>query len=456
MPTFMGARRALETYFELGPRRTTWRREVAAGLTTFAAMAYILFLNPAVLGAAVRVEGVDLRPQLLTATALAAALGSLLMGLLGRYPVAAAPAMGLNAYFAHTIVLGDGVPWPTALGAVFLGGCIGLLFSFSVLRRMMLAAFPPTLRLATVAGIGAFMGALGLQSAGLLVHGEPFPIPGDALTIPALLTAAGLGLLLALRRLRVPGGILLAIGLLSAACIATGAPVFDGAPFPGLPAPALQWPVWPTHLIFAFDLRGVFEGGLIGVVAAVAFVDLFDSVGALMGLANKADLLDADGNLPRAGQVLAADAGASVLGAALGMSPTTTFIESAAGIDAGGRTGITAIVVALLFGASLFLWPLAAAIPSVALAPLLLYLGGQMLGAARGVDVRDLSHAVPAAVTIVVMPLTMSITHGIVAGVLTYCAWQWAYRGVRRVHWALNTIAAALIARMLVLAAAAL
>jgi AGZA family xanthine/uracil permease-like MFS transporter len=456
MRSITGARTALDVYFGLSARRTTWRREATAGLTTFATMAYILFLHPAVLGAAVRIDGVDLRPQLLTATALAAALGSLLLGVLGRYPVAAAPAMGLNAYFAHTIVLGDGVPWQTALGAVFLGGCIGLLFSFSVLRTMMLAAFPPTLRLATVAGIGAFMGALGLQSAGIIGHGEPVPAPGDPFTIAGLVTASGLALLLLLRHLRVPGGILLAIGLLSGACIVTGAPVFEGAPFAGLPAPALQLPVWPKDLVFALDIRGVFEGGLITVVAAVAFVDLFDSVGALMGLADKAGLLDAEGNLPRAGQVLAADAGASVVGAVLGMSPTTSFVESAAGIDAGGRTGVTALVVALLFGASLFLWPLAAAIPAVALAPLLLYLGGQMVGAVRGVDARDPSHAVPAAVTIAVMPLTMSITNGIVAGVLTYCAWQWAYRGFRRVHWALNTVAAALIARMLMLAAAAL
>jgi AGZA family xanthine/uracil permease-like MFS transporter len=446
----------LDRFFELSARGSTWRREIGAGVTTFLTMAYILFLNPAVLGDAITVPGVELRPQLLAATALSAVVGCLLLGLLGRYPVAAAPAMGLNAYFAYSVVQREGVPWQIALGAVFLSGLIGALFSFSFLRRMMLAAFPQTLRLATIAGIGLFLMMLGLQSAGVLTHGELVPGFGEVFTLSAGQAAAGLALLVVLHRRRIPGGMVIAVATVSAGCILAGAPVYDGQPFAGLPDSIVSAPVWPTDLFLAMDVWGVFENGLFGVVAAFAFVDLFDTVGALMGLAGKADMIRPDGSLPRAGQVLAADALASVAGAAFGMSPTTAFVESAAGIQAGGRTGITAVVVAALFGVSLFMWPLVAVIPAVATAPLLIFLGALMLDAAKAIHWDELPLAVPAAITIGVMGVTMSIAYGIVAGVLTYCGWQWAYRGIRQVHWATNTLAVAIIGRLTMLAVAAI
>lgn len=449
MHSHLESRSKLDLWFRITSSGTTWRREIAAGVTTFLTLAYILFLNPAVLGEAIRIDGVDLGPQLLTATALSGAIGSFLMGVIARYPVAAAPAMGLNAYFAFTVVVADGVPWRTALGAVFVSGIVCAILSFSVLREVTLRAFPKPLRMATIAGIGLFLATLGLESAGFLERGQSWhPVLGDPFQLKTLLAAGGLALLLAMRRFNVKGGMMIAIAAVSAVAILSGAPVFNGHAFDGLPAAPVQLPVWPKDLFLQMDVTGVFTHGLIGVVAAFAFVDLFDTIGAIMGLANRAGMMDRDGHVPRTGLVLFADAASSIIGALFGMSPTTTFVESAAGIDAGGRTGVTGLVVGVLFLASLFLWPLAGAIPAVATAPILVFLGATMFwGCAQAIEWDEPAVALPAAVVCVAMPAAQSIAVGIAAGV---CAWAVAHvlaAKLRDVHPLLGTAAGLLIGR---------
>ncbi|MCB9547680.1 MAG: NCS2 family permease [Myxococcales bacterium] len=423
--------------------------EVRAGVTTFLTMAYILFVNPAILGVAIPAG----QPALLTATALAAALGCLVMGLWARLPFALAPGMGLNAYFAFTVVGQQHVPWPTALGAVFLSGVLFVVLSVTGARTMLVRAIPRPLRQATAGGIGLFLAFIGLKNAGVVVaHPATLVTLGDVTGPGPVLFLVGLvvtGALLAVRR---PEAILVGIAVVAGLAIASGAPVFAGQAFGGFEGGVVQAPVWPD-VAFALDLPGALGLGLAGIVFVFLFVDLFDTAGTLSGLAERSGLADAEGELPRAGRAFFADAVATVGGALLGTSTTTAYIESAAGMEAGGRTGLTAVVVAGCFLLSLVFWPLAGAVPAVATAPALVVVGALMLGSVRRIDWDAPRVAVPAFLTVAGMALTFSIANGIALGLVTWTALHAVTGRARDVHPILYGLTLAIVARYLWLAA---
>ena len=423
--------RLLDRYFKLTDNGSTVRTEVLAGLTTFMTMAYIIFVNPGILGDA----GMP-KDAVFVATCLAAALGSLLMGLYANYPIGMAPGMGLNAYFAYAVVLGMGVAWPAALGAVFLSGCLFLLASLSGLRALIVAGIPPSLRMAITAGIGLFLGLIALKGAGIVVaHPATMVAAGDLRQPPALMAIGGFLLIVALDRLRVRGAIL--IGMLAVTVLSF---FFGGNTFKGLFAapPSLA----PTLL--QLDIGAAWSAGILNIVLVFFLVELFDATGTLMGVASRAGLL-VEGKMERLSKALLADSAAIVAGAALGTSSTTAYIESAAGVQAGGRTGLTAVVVALLFLACLFISPLAGVVPAYATAPALLFVACLMLRDLGQVDWNDSTESVPAAVTALAMPFTYSIAHGIAFGFITYAALKLATGRMREVKAVVWLIAAAFI-----------
>lgn len=400
---------ALAKYFELEQNGTTVRRETLAGITTFLTMAYIVFVNPAILADA----GMD-RDAAFVATCLAAAFGSLLMGILANYPIALAPGMGLNAFFTYTVVAQMGHSWQTALGVVFLSGIIFLLLSVFPVREWIVNSIPRALKMAISAGIGMFLAIIALKNAGIVVDSPATLVQlGDLGQPAALFAALGFFAMVAMDRLKVPGAILIAI--LGVTVIAS---LFGMNQFSGVVStpPSLA----PSFL--QMDLATAFELSLISVVLAFLFVDLFDTAGTLIGVAHRAGLLDENGRLPRLRGALLADSLATVAGAALGTSTTTSYIESTAGIRAGGRTGLTAIVVAILFLACLLFAPLAGSIPAYATAPALLFVACMMARGLAEINWEDVTDYVPAVVTALAMPLTFSIATGIGIGFITYAA----------------------------------
>ena len=400
---------ALAKYFELEQNGTTVRRETLAGITTFLTMAYIVFVNPAILADA----GMD-RDAAFVATCLAAAFGSLLMGILANYPIALAPGMGLNAFFTYTVVAQMGHSWQTALGVVFLSGIIFLLLSVFPVREWIVNSIPRALKMAISAGIGMFLAIIALKNAGIVVDSPATLVQLGDLGQPAARVAAlGFFAMVAMDRLKVPGAILIAI--LGVTVIAS---LFGMNQFSGVVStpPSLA----PSFL--QMDLATAFELSLISVVFAFLFVDLFDTAGTLIGVAHRAGLLDENGRLPRLRGALLADSLATVAGAALGTSTTTSYIESTAGIRAGGRTGLTAIVVAILFLACLLFAPLAGSIPAYATAPALLFVACMMARGLAEINWEDVTDYVPAVVTALAMPLTFSIATGIGIGFITYAA----------------------------------
>jgi AGZA family xanthine/uracil permease-like MFS transporter len=400
---------ALVKYFELEQHGTTVRRETLAGLTTFLTMAYIVFVNPAILADA----GMD-RDAAFVATCLAAAFGSLLMGILANYPIALAPGMGLNAFFTYTVVGQMGHSWQTALGIVFLSGIIFLLLSVFPVREWIVNSIPRALKMAISAGIGMFLAIIALKSAGIVVDNPVTLVQlGDLSQPAALFTAIGLFAMVAMDRLKVPGAILIAILGITIVASLLGMNQFSGV----VSAPPSLAPSF-----MQMDLATAFELGLIAVIFAFLFVDLFDTAGTLIGVAHRAGLLDKDGRLPRLRGALLADSLATVAGAAIGTSTTTSYIESASGIRAGGRTGLTAIVVAILFLACLFFAPLAGSIPAYATAPALLFVACMMTRGLSEINWEDVTDYVPAVVTAIAMPLTFSIATGIGIGFITYAA----------------------------------
>ena len=420
----------LERYFQLSAHGTTARTELMAGITTFLTMAYIIFVNPDILSAA----GMP-REAVFVSTCLAAALGSAIMGLYANYPIALAPAMGLNAYFAFTVVGGMHFPWQTALGAVFISGCLFVLISLFRLREAIVNAIPRSLKYAISAGIGLFLAIIGLKNAGLITaHPATLLTLGDLHQPGALLAIGGFILILALEQRRVPGAIIISILAVTATSMLLGLTPFNGIV-------AMPPSIAPTFL--QMDLEGAFHAGLLTVVMTFFLVELFDASGTLIGVCHRAGLLDAEGRLPRLKKALLADSGAILAGAALGTSSTTAYIESAAGTSVGGRTGLTAVVVALLFLAALFLAPLAGVVPAYATAPALCYVAVLMVRGLAEIDWDDLTESAPAVVTAITMPFTFSIAHGIAFGFITYAGLKLLtgqYRQVKPVVWIIAVV----------------
>lgn len=445
----------LDRYFGISAAGSSVPVEVRAGLTTFLTMSYVLFVNPLVLGNAIVVPNGF--AKLLIVTALAAAAGSLLMGLFARYPFAQAPGMGLNAYFAYTVVLGQKIPWQTALGAVFISGVLFVLLALVGARQAIVRAIPDALKIAVTAGIGLFLAFLGLKNSGIVVADAATFVTLGKLSAPsALIAAFGLVVTGALLARRVPGAIL--IGIVAATFVAalSRAAVYPGAhglqAFAGFPDGVAALPIVPSGLIGALDLHAALSLGVLSIVFTFFFVDFFDATGTLVALAERAGVLTAAGDLPRARRTFSSDGLAAMIGAVLGTSTTTAYIESASGIAEGGRTGLTACVVAILFLLSTVLWPLAGAIPAAATAPALIVVGALMMSTLHRIDWEDLTVAIPVFLTIVTMPLTFSIANGVSFGVISYVAIKVLSGRARDAHPLLYGVAALLVARYIWLA----
>jgi len=399
----------LERYFELSAHGTSVKTELLAGLTTFLTMAYIIFVNPDILSAA----GMP-KDAVFVATCLAAAIGSAIMGLYANYPIALAPGMGLNAYFAFAVVQGMGFTWQMALGAVFISGMLFIAVSLFKLREAIVNAIPRSLKFAISAGIGLFLAIIGLKNAGLIAaHPATFVTLGDLHQPAPLLAALGFLLIVALEWRKVPGAIIIGILSVTVAAVVTGQASFNGI----VAAPPS---IAPTFL--QMDLAGALHAGLLTVILTFFLVELFDASGTLIGVAHRAGLLDADGKLPRLKKALLADSTAIAAGAVLGTSSTTAYVESAAGTAAGGRTGLTAVTVAVLFLVALVFAPLAGTVPAFATAPALCYVAVLMLRGLAEIEWDDLTEAAPAAITAITMPFTFSIAHGIAFGFIAYAA----------------------------------
>ena len=399
----------LERYFQLSAHGTSVRTEVMAGVTTFLTMAYIIFVNPDILSA----SGMP-KDAVFVATCLAAALGSAIMGLYANYPIALAPGMGLNAYFAFAVVLGMGYTWQAALGAVFISGVLFILVSLFKIREAVVNAIPRSLKFAISAGIGLFLAIIGLKNAGIITgHPATLLTLGNLHNPGALRATAGVIMLVAVEQRKVPGAIIISILLVTVASVLLGL-----TPFAGIIAPPPS--IAPTFM--QMDIAGALNAGLLTVVLTFFMVELFDASGTLIGVCHRAGLLDKDGKLPRLKRALLADSAAIVAGAGLGTSSTTAYIESAAGTSVGGRTGLTAVVVAGLFLAALVFAPLAGTVPAFATAPALCYVAVLMIRGLSEIDWDDLTEAAPAVVTAISMPFTFSIAHGIAFGFITYVA----------------------------------
>jgi len=417
----------LERLFKLTEHETTVRTEVIAGVTTFLTMAYIMFVNPSILGDAGMPKG-----AVFVATCLIAALGTTIMGLYANYPIALAPGMGLNAYFAYVVVLGMGWPWQSALGAVFVSGCLFLVVTLTGLRELIIRGIPHSLRTAIAVGIGLFLALIALKSAGIVAPSKATYITlGDLHHPQVVLATIGFVTIVALDRLKVPGAILIGILLVTVLSFFFGGNKFGGI-FSAPPS------IEPTF--FALDLKGATAHGLLNVVLVFFLVELFDATGTLMGVAKRAGLL-VPGRMERMNKALLADSGAIFLGSLLGTSSTTAYIESAAGVQAGGRTGLTAITVAVLFLACLTISPLAGAVPAYATAPALFFVACLMLRELVDLDWNESTEVVPAAVTALAMPFTYSIANGLAFGFITYAAVKLFTGRVREVHWMVWLIA---------------
>jgi AGZA family xanthine/uracil permease-like MFS transporter len=396
----------LERLFRLRQHGTTVNTELLAGLTTFLTMAYIIFVNPAILGDAGMPKG-----AVFVATCLIAALGTLIMGLLANYPIATAPGMGLNAFFAYVVVLGMGLKWQVALGAVFISGCLFLLVTVFRLRELIIRGIPASLRIGITVGIGMFLAIIALKSAGVVAPSKATYVTlGDLHQTTVVLSVIGFFVIVVLDRLKIRGAILAGILLVTLLSFAFAdnkfAGIFDTPPS-----------IAPTFL--QLDIKGAIGVGVFNVILVFFLVELFDATGTLMAVAKRAGLLT-EGKMDRMNKALLADSCAIFAGSLLGTSSTTAYIESAAGVQAGGRTGLTAVAVAGLFLACLFIAPLAGAVPAYATAPALLYVACMMLRELTELNWDETTEAIPATVTALAMPLTYSIANGLAFGFITY------------------------------------
>ena len=422
-----------EGIFGLQRAGSTVATEIRAGATTFLTLSYILFVNPQILSLA----GLP-RADVVVATAIASAAATLIMGLWANLPFALAPGMGLNAYFTFGVVGAMGVEWQIALAAVFIEGILFLILAVTGARGAIVRAIPTQIKVATMAGIGLFLAMIGLQSAGLVVdHPDTLVGLGDLGAAPTLLALAGLLTMAALVARRVRGGIL--YGILLVAVVAW----FSGIS----PAPEalLTLPSLPRETLFALDFQGLLTGKMLTVILAFLFVDFFDTAGTLIGVGRLAGFVDDRGRLARANRAFTADAVGTCVGALLGTSTVTSYVESATGVEEGGRTGLTAVAVAVLFLVSLFFTPLLVAVPPIATAPALVLVGALMMRGSKDLDWTAADQAVPALLTIAGMPFTYSIANGITLGLVSWVLIRILSGRFREIHPLMYLLSALLI-----------
>ncbi|MBV7317072.1 NCS2 family permease [Shewanella sp. NIFS-20-20] len=426
----------LEKIFKLSANNTTLKQEVIAGTTTFLTMAYIIFVNPMILAGA----GMD-QGAVFVATCVAAAIGCIVMGLLANYPIALAPGMGLNAFFTYTVVGEMGYSWETALGAVFMSGICFMVLSLVRIREWIVNSIPMSLRLGIAAGIGLFLALIALQNAGIVVSNPATMISmGDITSFNAAMSALGFFIIIALVQRGYKAAVILSILSVTALGV-----FFGGIEYKGIVS--MPPSVMPTFM--QMDVAGVLEISMISVVFAFLFVDLFDTSGTLVAVAQRGGFLDDKGRLPRLNRALLADSTATIAGAALGTSTTTSYIESTAGVSAGGRTGLTAVVVGLLFLAALFISPLAGMVPTYATAGTLFYVAILMMSGLVHVEWDDLTEAAPVVVVCILMPLTYSIATGIALGFITYAAVKLMSGRVRELNIGVSLLAVMFLAKFI-------
>ncbi len=437
----------LERVFGLEANGTSVRTELTAGATTFLTMAYIVAVNPAILGqAGMPVAGVA------AATCLAAGIASIAMGLWANYPLAMAPGMGLNAYFAFTVVKGMGLPWQTALGCVFVSGLAFLLLTVTGARKLIVETIPRPLFAAVGAGIGLFIAFIGLQDAGIVAADPATGVTLGKLTSPgAIVATAGLLVIGGLLVWRVKGAIL--IGILAAAALAWAIGAGPKAP-EAYAAADLTSTAFKLDIPAALALKGGPVWALVEIIFVFLFVDVFDNVGTLVAVGSKAGLVGGDGRIARLNRVLAADSFGAVMGALFGTSTVVSYIESASGVAAGGRTGLTSVTTGVLFLLALAVAPFAQAIPTAAAAPALVLVGAMMMGGLKDLDWEDPGVSIPAFLTLVGIPLTFSIANGLAFGVIAWAALRLIRGQARAGDWLLFVLAALFVARFIYVAAA--
>ncbi len=454
----------LEKLFKLKERNTNVQTEVMAGITTFMTMAYILFVNPSILGSA----GMD-KNAVLLATALGASAVTIMMGLFVNYPIALAPGMGLNAFYAFTVVIGMGVSWQVALGAVFISGIIFIILTVTQVRQLLIEGMPNSLKHAITVGIGLFITIIGLKMSGIMTirlslipptmekiiaaHGNGTPMffetimeLGKIAQKEVLLAVFGLIFISILTARNVKGSML--IGIVTSTLVGIGMGIVK------VPAgfSPVAIPDFTRNAFFALDIPGAIGMGLITIVFTFTFVELFDTMGTLVGTTSKAGLMDKDGKIPGIGKAMLVDATGVSLGSVLGTSTITAFVESAAGVAAGGRTGLTAVVCGILFLLALFFTPIVGLIPDAATSPALIIVGCFMMEGVRHIDFSDFTEAMPAFLTIVMMPFTYSIANGISFGLVMYPLLKLATGRQKDVHWIIYILAALVVVRLVFLA----
>jgi AGZA family xanthine/uracil permease-like MFS transporter len=436
----------IERHFELAERGTTVRTEVLAGSTTFLTMAYIIIVNPAILSAA----GMPVA-AVAAATCFAAGLASILMGLTANVPLALAPGMGLNAYFAFTVVQGMGVPWQVALGCVFLSGIAFLLLTFAGIRQLIIAAIPPQLFAAVAGGIGLFIGLIGLKNAGIIVTSPATSVTlGDLHSPTAALALFGLVVTAGLAAWKVRGAILIGIAATTVAAWATGQIAFKPEPYD---LTAIGQVAFHLDIAGVFGLSGSHGLGLFEILFVFLFVDLFDNVGTLVGVTRRAGLIDEQGRIPRLNRILFTDAVATVAGSLAGTSTVCSYVESAAGVQAGGRTGLTAVVTGVLFLLAMFVAPWAQLVPLAATAPALVLVGGLMMVPLADIDWDDPEMAIPAFLTVAMIPFTFSIANGLAFGITAYALIRLIRGKIAKGDWLLLVLAGLFVVRFAWLAA---
>ncbi|MDY0132324.1 MAG: NCS2 family permease [Desulforegulaceae bacterium] len=411
----------IENFFGLKSHGTNVKQEIIAGTTTFLTMAYIIFVNPDILSA----TGMD-KGALITVTILAAFLGTMLAGLWGKVPFAMAPGMGLNAFFAFSLVIGKQISWQTALGVVFLSGVLFLLLTLLGIRKWIVFAIPKEIRLATAAGIGLFITLIGFKGMGLIVANPATLVGIGKMTTPLVLGLLGLAIIAVLEVLKVRGSMLIGIVAVTIIAMITG----DAS----LPEKFISTPPSPGPIFLELDILGALKWSLWGAIFSFIFVDLFDSLGTILACSYEAKLVDEDGNIEKIDRVLEADAVATIAGALLGTSTTTTYVESGAGIAVGGRTGLTSVVTAFLFLLALLFTPFIAIVPTFATAPALVIVGVFMFKNVGMINFSKFHTGIPAFLTIILMPLTYSISMGLAVGFVSYCILGLFSGNIKKIH----------------------